>query len=73
MWWIFLIALGFVAVFVVIAALSDRRDRRAGYNPKVRGESVMEHRRKLKEELYKSKARRLGAVDPDEDRRHRHY
>jgi hypothetical protein len=68
-WWVFAIALGFAVVFVVIAALSDRRDRRAGFDPKVRGDSVMQHRRDLKEQLYKNRARRLGAPDPDDDAR----
>jgi hypothetical protein len=72
MWWIFVVALAFVAVFLVVAAVSDRRDRRSGFDPKVRGESVMENRRRLKEQLYKSKAQRLGAPYPDEDPRHRH-
>jgi hypothetical protein len=72
-WWVFAIAFAFAAVFIVIAALSDRRDRRAGFDPKVRGHSVMQHRRDLKEQLYKSRARRLGAIDPDEDPRHHHW
>jgi hypothetical protein len=71
-WWFFVIALAFVVVFVVIAALSDRRDRRAGFDPKVRTDDVMQHRRELKEQLYKNRARRLGVVDPDEEPRHHH-
>jgi hypothetical protein len=72
-WWVFAIALAFAAVFLFIAALSDRRDRRAGFDPKVRSDSVMKHRRDLKEQLYKNRARRLGAVDPDEDPRHHQW
>ncbi|MBV9953544.1 MAG: hypothetical protein JO291_16435 [Acidimicrobiia bacterium] len=72
MWWVFAIALAFAAVFLFIAALSDRRDRQSGFDPKVRGESVMANRRRIKDELYKSRARRLGAIDPDDDPRHRH-
>jgi hypothetical protein len=70
--WYFAFAGAFAAVFVVIAALSDRRDRKAGFDPKVRGDSVMQHRRDLKEQLYKNRARRLGAIDPDDEPRHHH-
>jgi hypothetical protein len=68
---LFVIAFAVVAVFVVVAALSDRRDRRAGFDPKVRTESVTQHRRELKEQLYRNRAKRLGWSDPDEDPRHR--
>jgi hypothetical protein len=67
-----IIAVVLLVVFVVVAAVSDRRDRKAGYDPKVRTETVTEHRRQLKEHLYKGRARRLGWQDPDEKRRDPH-
>jgi hypothetical protein len=69
---LFLIAAAIVVAFIVVAALSDFRDRRSGFDPKMRTESVTQHRRDLKEQLYKNRARRLGYRDPDEDRRRRH-
>jgi len=68
----FVISVVLVAVFIVVAAASDLRDRRSGVDPKVRTEDVTRHRRELKEHLYKSRARRLGWQDPDEDRRDPH-
>ena len=67
------IAIVLVVVFVVVAAVSDRRDRKAGYDPKVRTEDVTRHRRELKEQLYKGRARRLGWQDPDAERRDRPF
>jgi hypothetical protein len=66
-----IVAVAVVVAFVVVAALSDLRDRRAGYDPKVRTEVVTRHRRELREQLYKGRAKRLGWSDPDEDRRRR--
>ena len=64
-----IIAIVLLVVFVVAAALSDRRDRRAGNDPKVRTESVLRNRRELKEQLYRGRAKRLGWSDPDEERK----
>jgi hypothetical protein len=49
--------------------VSDHRDRRAGYDPKVRTEDITQHRRELKEQLFRGRARRMGYHDPDEKRR----
>ncbi len=66
-----ILVIAVVVVFLVVAALSDRRDRKAGYDPKVRTEDVTRLRRELKESLYKGRARRLGWTDPDDDPRGR--
>jgi hypothetical protein len=67
--WFVLVAIVLVVVFLVVAAASDARDRRSGFDPKVRTQSVTEHRRALKEQLYRNRARRMGWHDPDEERR----
>lgn len=64
---------GWVATLVVIAVVafwSDRRDRRAGIDPRARADQILERRRKLREERTNRTVRRyLGPDDAPRGRR----